>query len=204
MTTSAHQWRDQVLLDASGELGEDEQTALRRQLAVDPELRAFAATVTAVTTHADDLLPDGAPRTETLARIDQAAQAACDAGRVVRFPVTLRPLLALAASLLLVAGIWVATRPPVTVPHLGPSSTSDGVAVLDDLLAVVVEPEVESGAADTPAPATLEGLAEQLLRMQGFAAEEGVFDDAAILLPAPAPTALRERSTSAVPAGRCV
>ncbi len=207
MKTETRRWRDRVLLDASGELGEADRVALRRAMDDHAELRDFARSVAVLSRETGAWLPDDGPSPETLARIQEAARKACGHRRVLRFPRVSRPVLALAASLLVVAGIWVASWGPGG--RAGVLSDT-GMAALDDLLALVGEGDAvvagdgDSGTYGTAVPVSMEGLAAQLLRMQGFALDDASVGDAATIPEAPDPTTSRGRSIPAVPAGRRV
>jgi len=104
---------------------------------------------------------------------------------------------------LIVVGVWIALQGGPRQPARQVEAI-DGVATLGNLLAVAAESAASTHTESASPAVTLEDLAAQLLRIQGFATDEGTVDDAAILFPELDPTAIRVRSIDAVPAERCV
>ena len=116
----------------------------------------------------------------------------------------MRPLLAMAAGLVLIAGLW-------TLPNLHSPRTAkghhphNGVADVSSLLTLMMGSDQEgSGTADTPAPLNRGDMARQILFLQGMNVEPPEQDIEDVTLPDELqPTTLRWHSNPEALSGRC-
>lgn len=116
----------------------------------------------------------------------------------------LRPLLAMAAGLVLIAGIWA-------LPNLHSSRTAkghhshNGMADVSSLLMLMMGSDQEdSGAADTPAPLNRGDMARQILFLQGMNVESPEQDIEEVTLPDELqPTTLRWHSNPEALSEKC-
>lgn len=186
-----------ILLECTGELPAGRSGALTRHMATCAACRDFAASLPGIGTAYRSLGHGNTGPSEAVLRTIRAA--AAERHAVVRLP-WMRPqpaLLALAAGLALVAGVWqIAIRQAASVVPLDPREAR--ISEVSSLLAALSEAgEEEAGDIEPARPrATLRSLANQLLILQDMSVD--LPDDYADAVTAPEeslPTTLQWHST---------
>ncbi len=193
------QWQQQCLLRQSEALSPEEAAAVDREIAADPVRERYAREASATTRMGRVLLPDDGPSDEVLAAIQQAAEQATASRRRLHFSLLTVRHLAIAASLLALAGMSLRFLPQ------GGHETPAERETLDArwFLAAVSDELAEAQGADAGTHEDEDAMAQQLLEWQGFTMESGVdaqeewLTPLLPLLPEDSPTTLRERSIRA-------
>jgi len=194
-----HEARNGILLRDAGEMSAPGLSALDAHLAACPDCARFAADTARLTAAARSAaVPDG-PSPLVLDRIRAAAEAAAPRPLLLRRPVL--QSLAAAALLLIVVGAATLWPPPGGGPAPESGARTERIADLQAVIAVVSDEQADSAAATAAddEDAALQGLATQLLRMQGLLEDEDALDVLAGEHPATDP---QSRSTSALRARR--
>lgn len=204
-------YKNQILLEASGELNAKETDALQNHIKSCSECRNFAATMNIVTQSYCSIESDIAPHPSVMVNISQAAEKNLKKHELLWFPTHIVRLTAYAATLMFVAGAMYLTITPPSQPY--PSeiySESNEAARISELSAMValVSDQTEADSEEgyiTEESDSLEEFAQQLLEMQGFAVDD-MFDDEAMLnlFAVPDPTTTQYHNTRGLPAKKCV
>ena len=195
-----------ILLSQSGELSARKRQRLESHVAACAECRAFEAETALMATAARRAAAlDPRPvQAEILQRILRDAERR-PAAPVLTWAPALRPLLAMAAGLVLIVGIW--SLPNVRSLRSAKNHAGhNGLGDLSSLLTLMIGADQEDSGAEAVAPASLTrgAMADRILFLQGMSVETPEPDVEEPSLPEELqPTTLQWHSTPGVPFERC-
>lgn len=180
------QWRNQILLEESGELSDIDINDLKTHLLKCRSCEAFRASVVFLSQTARDYVSDQQPGMSVMTEISRAARNKHESN-VIFFPLPYLRVAACAAALVLVISGWF------SISSYNRTKQVENVRVLVSMISSdYSEEQSEENAEDN----SLQEVARQLLEMEGFT-DSSDSDDLFSLLYEPEPTAFQEHNTGA-------
>ncbi len=208
-------YRDQILLEASGELSPKESIVLSKHLGSCGECRDFAKRTNSLTEIYSKIAVDELPHPSVMVNIRQAAEENLKKHELLWFPTHAMRFAAYAAILMFIAGtVLISTTPENEQQNVSAGFTrgidspqTSQIPELSTMAALISDRVATDGEDDyiIDESASLEEFAEQLLEMEGFAYDD-MFDDEAMLnlFVEPDPTTTQYHKNRVLPAKKCV
>ncbi len=194
------------LLAGTDELSDREHDLLAEHLSICDECRTYQAETANLLSAVRDALPAPEPKAATLKKIHDAAERTPER-RVIRIHHYRRALAYAATFMILLAGGYLYFNGSAENGGDPVANREAEISAIADMMMVSAEDELafdyDTGDSDG-GEAGMRSLARQLLRLQGFEAEDAAVAEELILLEEPQPTDLRSHSTPEIRSGICV